>query len=61
MDNKVIQLYGWEVYEFSWGTAVREQRTKKWMKIFLKPDGQKIDVSSRVVELHQNGIEFLDC
>ena len=58
--NKVIPLNRWEVYEFSWGTAVREQRTGKWTNIFLKPDGQEIDVSCLNVELHENGIEFLD-
>jgi hypothetical protein len=60
MNCKVIQLYRWEVYEFPWGTAVQEQRTGKWTNIFLKPDGQEIDISSLNVELHENGIEFLD-
>jgi hypothetical protein len=60
MNCKVIQLYRWEVHEFSWGTAVREQRTGKWTNIFLKPDGQEIDVSLLNIELHENGIEFLD-
>ena len=40
--SNVIQLHRWEVYEFSWGAAVREQRTGKWTNIFLKPDGQEI-------------------
>jgi len=60
MNCKVIQLYRWEVYEFPWGTAVQEQRTGKWTNIFLKPDGQEIDVSLLNIELHENGIEFLD-
>jgi hypothetical protein len=60
MNCKVIQLYRWEVYEFPWGTAVQEQRTGKWTNIFLKPDGQEIDVSLMNVELHENGIEFLN-
>ena len=58
--NKVVPLHGWEVYEFLWGAAVREQRTGKWTNIFLKPKGQEIDVSNLNVELHENGIEFLD-
>ena len=58
--SNVIQLHRWEVYEFSWGTAVREQRTDKWTNIFLKSDGQEIDVSLLNIELHENGIEFLD-
>lgn len=57
--SNVIQLHRWEVFEFSWGTAVRERRTKKWTNVFLKPDGQEIDVSNREVALHENGIEFL--
>ena len=47
MGNKIIQLYGWEVYEFPWGSAVREQRTKKWTKLFLKPDGQEVYLNVR--------------
>ncbi|NLT94852.1 MAG: hypothetical protein GXW85_04850 [Clostridia bacterium] len=56
---KVLLLYQWEVFEFPWGTAVREQRTNTWIKLFLKPDGQEIDLSGRKVELHENGIEFI--
>lgn len=58
--DKIIQLHRWEVYEFPWCAAVREQRTMKWTKIFLKPNGQEIDVSLLNVELHENGIEFLE-
>ena len=58
--NNIIPLHRWEVYEFSWGTAVKEQRTGKWTNIFLKPDGQEINVSLLNIELHENGIEFLD-
>jgi len=58
--SNVIQLHRWEVHEFSWGTVVREQRTGKWTNIFLKPDGQEIDVSLLNIEPHENGIEFLD-
>jgi hypothetical protein len=57
--SNVIQLHRWEVYGFPWGTAVREQRTGKWTNIFLRPDGQEIDVSNIEVILHDNGIEFL--
>lgn len=58
--NNIIQLHRWEVYEFPWGSAVCEQRTGKWTTVFLKPNGQEIDVSNLNVELHENGIEFLD-
>lgn len=59
MNNKVIPLFGYAVYEFSWGTAVKEKRAGKWTNIFLKPDGQEIDVSNIEVVLHDNGIEFV--
>jgi hypothetical protein len=59
MNCKVIQLYRWEVYEFLWGTAVKEKRTGKWTTVFLKPDGQRIDVSNIEVILHDNGVEFV--
>jgi len=58
-NDKVVNLFRYEVREFSWGTAVREQRTGKYLEIFLKPDGQEIDVEGIPVELHENGIEFL--
>jgi hypothetical protein len=57
--GSVIRLHQWEVFEFSWGTAVREHRTKEWVKLFLKPDGQEVDVAGRKVELYENGIEFM--
>lgn len=57
--SKVVPLFGYAVYEFPWGTAVKEKRTGKWTNIFLKPDGQEIDVSLLNIELHENGIEFL--
>lgn len=58
-DRKVVHLHRWEVFEFPWGTAIRETRRGKWTNIFLKPDGQEIDVSALNIELHENGIEFL--
>nr|DAI52777.1 MAG TPA: hypothetical protein [Caudoviricetes sp.] len=57
--KKVIPLYRWEVIEYFWGTAVREVRTKKWVKAFLRPDGREIDLQETPVEIHENGIEFL--
>ena len=59
MDNNVVPLFGYAVYEFPWGTAVKEKRTGKWTNIFLRPDGQEIDVSNIEVILHDNGIEFV--
>ncbi len=57
--SNVIQLHRWGVHEFPWGTAVKEKRTGKWTTVFLKPDGQRIDVSNIEVILHNNGIEFI--
>ena len=57
--EKVIPLYRWEVVEYFWGTAVRECRTGKWVKAFLRPDGREIDLQEMPVEIHENGIEFL--
>ena len=57
--KKVIPLYRWEVIEYFWGTAVREVRTKKWVKAFLRPDGREVDLQGLSVEIHNNGIEFL--
>lgn len=55
----MVNLFFWEVYEFSWGTAVKEKRTGKWQRVFLKPDGQEINVELLDVLLHDNGIEFI--
>lgn len=55
----VVPLHRWEVHEFFWGTAVREQRTGKWYCIFLKPDAQQVNIEGLDVVLHENGIEFL--
>lgn len=58
MNGNLFQLHIWEVYEFIWGTAVKERRTGKWYRIFLKPDGQEINIENIAVTLHKNGIEF---
>lgn len=59
--GKVVPLHFWEVYRFPWGAAVKERRANRWVKIYLHPDGQEIDVSKLRVTLHQNGIEFAEC
>jgi hypothetical protein len=59
MMNNVVPLFGYAVYEFPWGAAVKEKRTNKWILVCLKPDGQEIDVSNLKVILHDNGIEFI--
>ena len=55
----VIDLYKFEVYDFFWGTAVKEQRTGKWLYAYLCPDGREINLQGIDVEIHENGIEFL--
>lgn len=57
-EKGVVKL-GWELYEFSWGTAVRNGMSGKWIKLFLFPNAQEINVEHLNVILHDNGIEFL--
>lgn len=57
--TNIIPFGYWEVYEFPWGTAVLDVRSSKWIRIFIKPDGQEIKVEHLNIELHKNGIEFL--
>lgn len=56
--GEVVPLHRWEVYEYFWGTAIREQKTDKWHTLYLKPDGQEIDIEHLEVIIHDNGIEF---
>lgn len=58
--QKVVSLFQWEVYTYFWGTAVKERRTGKWVAAFLSPDGQELNLEGLNVEIHENGIEFLD-
>ena len=59
MESKIIMLFQWEVHDFKWGTAVKERRSGKWHNIFLKPNGQRLNIEHLNVVLHKNGIEFL--
>ena len=60
MDNVIVCLFGWEIYEFKWGTAIKELRTNKWIRLFIGEDeDQEIDVRNLPIELHDDGIEFL--
>lgn len=58
LGDNVTPIHRWETVEFSWGTAVREQRTGRWHNLFLFPDAQEINVEKLNVVLHDNGIEF---
>lgn len=57
MDN-VVEFYPYEVYEFTWGSAIK-RKNGKWEKVFLKPNAQEIDVSNLNVVILENGIEFI--
>ncbi len=59
MQSKVVSLFTYEVFEYFWGTAVRERRSGKWIAAYLKPDGREIKLEGCPVEVHENGIEFL--
>ena len=54
----IIPLFGYEIFKYPWGSAVRESRTKKWINAFISPDAQEIKLDSIDVEIHENGIEF---
>ncbi|MED3623254.1 hypothetical protein P4482_09140 [Neobacillus thermocopriae] len=56
--KNVVELKPYEVYEFPWGSAIK-RRNGQWEKVFLKPNGQEIDISNVKVILHDNGIEFI--
>ena len=58
MENNVVNLFSWEVFDCFWGTAVREKHTGKWNRVYLKPDGKEIDLDGVTVDIHENGIEF---
>ena len=54
----VVPLYRWEMYDFEWGTAVRDRLTQRWTHVFLAPDAQEVCVEHLDVVLHENGIEI---
>lgn len=58
--QKVVSLFQWEVHTYFWGTAVKERRTDRWVAAFLSPKGQEINLEGLNVEIHENGIEFID-
>jgi hypothetical protein len=58
--NYIIPLQlRWEVYQFSWGSAIKDTRLDKWVTAFISPDAQEIDLQHLNIKLHDNGIEFL--
>ena len=57
----IENLHKYEVHEFFWGSAVREQKTGNWTNVFLRPGDVEINLAELPfdVEIHENGIEFL--
>lgn len=50
----------WQLYEFFWGTAIKNTKTNQWTKAYLKGNGQEIDLLEHPAIIHSNGIEFLN-
>lgn len=57
--GEVIPFGKYGVYQFFWGTAVKDERRQKWTTIILNGGKVEIDVENIPVEIHENGIEFL--
>jgi len=47
------------VYEFPWGSAVKDEKANKWITLIIGSLAQQLDVVNLSVILHQNGIEFV--
>jgi hypothetical protein len=47
----------WGVYEFSWGTAVKNEVTGEWTNVF-NPDGSEIVVEGLGVQVTEEGVIF---
>ena len=46
----------WGVYEFSWGTAVKNEETGEWTNICKSPDGEMVIVDGLNVEVTEEGV-----
>lgn len=58
--DNVVSLHLYEVFKFFWGSAVKEKRTGKWIRIFIAGDELvEVNLTNLNVEIHENGIEFL--
>lgn len=49
----------WGVYEFLWGTAVKNEITGEWTNIFKYPDGEMINTEGLNVLVDDEGVHFL--
>lgn len=50
----------WGVYEFPWGTAVKNETTGGWTNICKAPDGEMIVVEGLNVEVTDEGVYVHD-
>jgi hypothetical protein len=48
----------WGVYEFPWGTAVRNEATGEWTTVIKSPDGEIINVDGLDVQVTDEGVVF---
>ena len=48
----------WGVFEFPWGTAVRNMDTGEWTQVFKVPDGEMLVVEGLDVTVNEEGVHF---
>lgn len=46
------------VYEFPWGTAVKNENTGEWTNVITAPDGDMMIVEGLGVEVTNDGVIF---
>lgn len=57
--GELLDMKPWEVVEFPrWGAAIKHRASGNWDTVIFR-DGQQLDVSKMIVELHDNGIEII--
>jgi hypothetical protein len=47
------------VYEFPWGTAVKNEDTHEWTNVLLAPSGEMIVVEGLNVTVNDKGVFFV--
>jgi hypothetical protein len=48
------------VYEFPWGSAVKNEETGEWTNVFVSPDGEMMIVEGLDVQVTEEGVLFND-
>lgn len=48
----------WGVYEFPWGTAVKNETTGEWTNVCKAPDGEMIVTEGLNVVVDDEGVHF---